>query len=205
MQQARPLLWAAVRSGLSSLSAASHRRAASSAVSGIFGAGGARPPAASVASSRSPLSLSTPPAYHRWQTSAAAAAQDGVGDSQPPAAPVKKRAPRKKRDVLKMTDNAVRRIRELVESKDPHPLGIRLGVRTRGCNGLSYTMNYVDEAPKLDDVVESDGVRVFIDPKAVMFLVGSTMDFVEDTIKAEFVFENPNAKGACGCGESFNV
>jgi len=66
-------------------------------------------------------------------------------------------------------------------------------------------MNYVDDAPKLDDVVEADGIKVFIDPKAVMFLVGSHMDFYEDAVKAEFVFNNPNAKGSCGCGESFNV
>lgn len=82
-----------------------------------------------------------------------------------------------------MTDGAVERVKELLKDKDPAPHGIRLGVRTRGCNGLSYTLNYVYEPQKLDDIVEAGGVKVYIDPKAVMYLVGARMDFVEDAVK----------------------
>ena len=81
-------------------------------------------------------------------------------------------------------------------------------MRRRGCNGYSYVMDYVKPNqidPKLDEVVEDKGVRVVIDKKALMFVVGTEMDFIDNEIKSEFVFNNPNAKGTCGCGESFHV
>lgn len=91
------------------------------------------------------------------------------------------------------------------EEKDVY--GVKIDVRRRGCNGYSYVMDYLkkDQISKLDEVVEEKGVRVVIDKKAVMFVVGTEMDFVDNEIKSEFVFNNPNAKGHCGCGESFHV
>ena len=87
-------------------------------------------------------------------------------------------------------------------------VGVRIGVRRRGCNGYSYVMNYAQEGHeigKLDELIEERGVRVIVESKALMFLIGTEMDYVDDDIKAEFVFNNPNEKGKCGCGESFHV
>ncbi|ETV77965.1 hypothetical protein H257_08194 [Aphanomyces astaci] len=105
---------------------------------------------------------------------------------------------------IKLTDEAAARIKELMASR-PDAIGIRLGVRTRGCSGLSYTMNYATEKQKLDEEVAEKGVKVFIESKALFHVVGTTMDYKITPVSAEFTFENPNAKGTCGCGESFNV
>ncbi len=107
--------------------------------------------------------------------------------------------------MISLTDAAVERVRMLLESRGKPSLGIRIGIRTAGCSGLSYTLEYADEQGQFDEVVEADGVRVLIDPKASMFLLGTEMDYVEDKLKSGFVFNNPNEKGRCGCGESFHA
>jgi iron-sulfur cluster assembly protein len=106
---------------------------------------------------------------------------------------------------LTMTDSAADRIRALLAKRGRPSLGIRVGVRSRGCSGLTYTLEYADEKGKFDEIVEDKGVTILIDPKATMFILGTEMDFVEDKLQSGFTFRNPNEKGRCGCGESFHV
>ena len=106
---------------------------------------------------------------------------------------------------MDITQAASARLKEILSKKPEENLKVKLGVKKRGCNGLSYTMEYVKDQNRMDEVVESDGIQVVVDAKAVMFVIGTTMDFVNTTTRQEFVFKNPNAKSTCGCGESFNV
>ncbi len=106
---------------------------------------------------------------------------------------------------LNITDAAAARIKALVDRRDKPTYGIRIGVRTAGCSGLSYTLEFADEKGEYDEAVDAGGVTVLIDPKAAMFLLGTEMDYVEDKLQSGFVFNNPNEKGRCGCGESFHV
>ncbi|EDW62589.1 iron-sulfur cluster assembly 1 homolog, mitochondrial [Drosophila novamexicana] len=108
------------------------------------------------------------------------------------------------RAALTLTPAAVQRIKSLLQDK-PEVIGLKVGVRQRGCNGLSYTLDYASTKDKLDEEVVQDGVKVFIDKKAQLSLLGTEMDFVESKLTSEFVFNNPNIKGTCGCGESFSM
>lgn len=109
------------------------------------------------------------------------------------------------RRAIDITDTAADQIKHLLSQRDKESEGIRVGVRKGGCSGLAYTIEYADEIAKFDEVVEDKGVKVIIDPKASIYLIGTTMDFVDEKMKSGFVFVNPNEKGRCGCGESFHV
>jgi len=106
---------------------------------------------------------------------------------------------------IEISDSAAEQIKVLLASRGKPSEGIRVGVRKGGCSGLAYTIEYADSVNKFEDVVEDKGVKVIIDPKAALYLIGTRMDFVEEKMKSGFVFVNPNEKGRCGCGESFHV
>lgn len=106
---------------------------------------------------------------------------------------------------VKLTSAAEARIAELMSKAPEGAIGVKLSTPRRGCSGLAYSVDYVTEKAKFDEKIETPGGVFYIDGASVLYLVGSTMDWVEDDFTAGFVFENPNAKGACGCGESFIV
>jgi iron-sulfur cluster assembly protein len=122
----------------------------------------------------------------------------------PAPAPMPARAPARSQ-AMTLTDAAAERVKALLAKRGKPSVGIKIGVRTKGCSGLSYTLEYADERGKFDEVVETKGVTVIIDPKATLFILGTEMDYVEDKLQSGFVFKNPNEKGRCGCGESFHV
>ena len=104
--------------------------------------------------------------------------------------------------VMRLSDAAASRIREIVASTPRPIVGVRVGVKNGGCAGMSYTMDYAERVEPNDEVIEDKGVRLLIDPKAVLFLLGTEMDYKVDRLSAQFVFNNPNQTSACGCGES---
>ena len=106
---------------------------------------------------------------------------------------------------VNLTDAAAEQIKNLLASRGKESLGVRVGVRSGGCSGLAYTIEYADDVRKFEEVIDEKGVKVLIDPKAILYLIGTTMDFKQDKFKSGFVFVNPNEKGRCGRGESFHV
>ena len=107
--------------------------------------------------------------------------------------------------VIKLSENAAKRIKEIMSKADNTAIGVRVGVKSGGCAGMSYIMEYAKEAKKNEEVVEDKGVKVFIDANAVMYLLGTEMDYKKDKFSSQFVFKNPNETERCGCGESFKV
>ena len=107
--------------------------------------------------------------------------------------------------IIKLSDNAANRIKEIMSKADNTAIGVRVGVKSGGCAGMSYMMEYAKEAKKNEEVIEDKGVKVFIDANAVMYLLGTEMDYKKDKFSSQFVFKNPNETERCGCGESFKV
>jgi len=113
--------------------------------------------------------------------------------------------PRPRPTVISLTEAAAARVRELVEGSDTPVAGVRVGVKNAGCAGMAYTLDKVETPNPADDVVSTHGVTVFVDPKAVLFLLGATMDFETTKLRSGFVFHNPNEVSSCGCGESVEL
>src|SRR5580658_5235187 len=116
---------------------------------------------------------------------------------------IKPRRPRPQ--VMRLTDAAAARIQELTGRADSEIVGLRVGVKNGGCAGQAYTVEYAHEVRPTDEVVEDKGVKILVDPKAVLFLLGTEMDYKADKMSAQFIFNNPNQTGACGCGESVQL
>ncbi|MEZ5788789.1 MAG: iron-sulfur cluster assembly accessory protein [Xanthobacteraceae bacterium] len=113
--------------------------------------------------------------------------------------------PRPRPQAIRLTDAAASRIKEILARAERPIAGVRVGVKNGGCAGMSYTMEYADAVDPGDEVVEDKGVRLLIDQKAVLFLLGTEMDFKTSKLSSGFVFSNPNQTGACGCGESVAI
>lgn len=126
-------------------------------------------------------------------------------ETSKPAAPAAPRPRRPRPKLMTVTPLAVERVKALIDGRGKPTAGIRIGVRTKGCSGLSYTLEFADKQEPMDEVIEAEGIKLLVDPKASLFLIGTEMDYEEEKLKSGFVFRNPNEKGRCGCGESFHV
>ena len=107
--------------------------------------------------------------------------------------------------VIKLSDNAANRIKEIMSNADNSTIGVRVGVESGGCAGMSYIMEYAKEIMPNEEIIEDKGVKVLIDPKAIIYLLGTEMDFKKEKFTSQFVFKNPNETERCGCGESFKT
>ncbi len=123
----------------------------------------------------------------------------------PAVAPPAKRPLRPRPPPITVTPAAANRVREMLAGRGKPSVGVRVGVRSRGCSGLSYTLEFADAKNPMDEAVEIEGATILIDPKASMFVLGTEMDFIDEKLASGFKFNNPNEKGRCGCGESFHV
>jgi iron-sulfur cluster assembly protein len=112
---------------------------------------------------------------------------------------------RERPKAVKLSDAAAARIHEIMEKAEGKYQGVRVGVVNGGCAGMSYTMDYAEETKPFEEMVEDKGVKIFIDPKAILFLIGTEMDFVREKLASRFIFKNPNQTAACGCGESVSI
>ena len=109
------------------------------------------------------------------------------------------------KQIISLSENAAIRIKEIMTSAEKKSIGVRIGVKTGGCAGMSYVLEYAKEANPNDEFIEDKGVKVFIDPAAVMYLLGTEMDYKKEEFSSSFVFNNPNETERCGCGESFKI
>ena len=109
------------------------------------------------------------------------------------------------KQAITLTDNAASRIKDIMSKDESKSLGVRVGVKSGGCAGMSYIMEYAKEINPNDEVIEDKGVKVFIDPGAIMYLLGTEMDYKKEKFSSSFIFKNPNETERCGCGESFKV
>ena len=109
------------------------------------------------------------------------------------------------KQIIKITHNAASKIKEIISNDDNKPIGVRVGVKSGGCAGMSYVMDYAKEINPNDEVIEDKGVKVFIDPSAIIYLLGTEMDYKKEQFSSSFIFKNPNETERCGCGESFKV
>ena len=107
--------------------------------------------------------------------------------------------------VIKLSDNAAERIKLIMSKAEQSVVGVRVGVKSGGCAGMSYVMEYAKEIKPNEEIIEEKGVKVFIDPKAIIYLLGTEMDYKEEEFSSSFVFKNPNETERCGCGESFKI
>ena len=128
-----------------------------------------------------------------------------TSETTKPAAAAAPRVRRPRPQLMTVTPLAGERIKGMIEGRGKPTAGIRIGVRTKGCSGLSYTLEFADKQEPMDEVIEAEGIKLLVDPKASLFLIGTEMDYEEEKLKSGFVFRNPNEKGRCGCGESFHV
>ena len=107
--------------------------------------------------------------------------------------------------VIRLSENAVKRIKEIMSNAEDSTIGVRVGVKSGGCAGMSYVMEYAKDVKPNEEIVEDKGVKVLIDPKAIMYLLGTEMDYKKEELSSTFVFKNPNETERCGCGESFKI
>ena len=110
-----------------------------------------------------------------------------------------------RKQIIRLSDNAAERIKFIMSKAESSAIGVRVGVKTGGCAGMSYMMEYANEVKPNEEVIEEKGVKVFIDPNAIIYLLGTEMDYKQEKFSSKFVFKNPNETERCGCGESFKV